>query len=268
MPKGFILTSMLDYSLSQIGFSDSEARVYIELLSIGPQPVSVIAKRTRFNRTSTYSILKALEKKGLISSFINNGVKYFSANDPNCLISYLDGKCRTLDYHRSELLSVIPKFRSLNNGIDFKRPVVSYFDGLEGVKHVMTDSLNASKYFYGYLCIDKWLDAGMEDFLADYKDFRVKQRKVQMRGIAADLPDVRRFFAENPETDRKGMTQILYLNPIEFSAMFKNEMNIYDDKVAIMHLEKGNEYGVLIESQEIASMHKVIFEMVWKGLKR
>ncbi len=259
---------MLDYSLSQIGFSDSETRIYIELLSIGAQPVSIVAKRTGLNRTSTYSILKSLEKKGLVSSFIQKGVKCFSANDPNCLISYLDGKCRTLDYYKSELLTAIPKFRSLQGVLDFNKPVVSYFDGPDGVKHVLYDSLNASRYFYAYLCIDKWLEGGMEDFLVDYKNSRIYNRKIPMKGIVADLTEVKNFFNSNYATGQKDMTELLYLDPVEFGSMFENEMNIYDDKVAIMHLDKGNEYGVLIENPEIASTHKVIFEMVWKGMKR
>lgn len=259
---------MLDYQLLQIGFTDSEARVYLELLTIGPQPVSVVAKRIHFNRTTTYSVLKSLEKRGVVSSFNNNGLKCFSANDPNCLISFLDSKCRTLDFYREELLVAIPKFRSLNNLFDFKKPVVSYFDGIEGVKHVMYDALNAVGDFYAYMCIDKWLDVGLKDFLIEYKNFRIYNRKVSLKAIVADLPQVRSFFDDNYKNGQKEMTKIHYLDPANFSSMFENEMNIYDDKVAIIHLEKGSEYGVLIENSEIAAMHKTIFEMVWKGLNR
>jgi len=49
--------------------------------------------------------------------------------------------------------------------------------------------------------------------------------------------------------------------------MFDNEMNIYNDKVALIHLDKGKEYGVIIESKEIADMHRMIFDMAWKGFE-
>lgn len=258
---------MLDYHLAQIGFTGSESRIYMELLRIGSQPVSILAKRVRFNRSSTYSILKSLESKGVVSSFNKKGVKYFSANDPNCLISYLDGKCRTLDYYRSELLNAIPKFRSLCNVYTFKRPVVSYFDGIDGVKSVMYDSLNAAEYFYAYLCVDKWIEAGMKDFLIDYKHSRVHGRRVPMKGISVDTVRVKKFF-EDDRCEEDDMTEILYLDPKNFGEMLKNEMNVYDDKVAIMHLERGNEYGVLIENSDMAFMQKMIFEMVWNWMKR
>lgn len=259
---------MLDASLSQIGFTDSESRVYMELLKIGAQPVSVIAKRTRFNRSSTYSILKGLAKKGVVSSHIRNGVKFFAASDPNCLVSYLDSKYRDLDYCRAGILSAIPKFRSLCDVFDYKKPIVSYFEGLEGAKHVMYDSLNETDYFYSYLCLDKWLKAGLREFIIDYRRLRIYNRQIPMKGIVADLPEVRQFFEENYKSRKqRELTEIRYIDPDKMDSLFNNEMNIYGDKVAIMHLEKGNEYGVLIEGHDIASMHKTIFEMVWNGMK-
>lgn len=259
---------MLDIQLSQLGFTESEARIYIELLKIGSQPVSIVAKRVGFNRTSAYSVLKSLERKGVVSSYICGAMKIFSANDPNCLVAYLESKTRILDYYRTELLSIIPKFRSLSGLLSFRRPVVRYFEGIEGIKHVMYDALNASSYFYAYLSVDKWLDSNLNDFLLDYEKFRVFDKCVQLKAIVADIPSVRSFFTENYQFANVNLTELLYLDVKDFASLFEDEMNIYDDKVAIIHLDKGEEYAVVIESDEIAAMQKTIFEMVWKGFNR
>ena len=42
-------------------------------------------------------------------------------------------------------------------------------------------------------------------------------------------------------------------------------MNIYNDKVSILHLKRGEEYGIVIENQQIANMHKIIFDHAWIG---
>jgi len=42
-------------------------------------------------------------------------------------------------------------------------------------------------------------------------------------------------------------------------------VNIYDDKVAVVSLEKGFEFGVLIESAEFAKTQKSIFDLAWRG---
>src|SRR6056297_162154 len=106
--------SMLEAKLKDIGFTEKEAKFYMELLRIGPQVVSVIAKRIGVNRTTAYSVLNSLEKKGVISSYEKSGTKQFVANDPNTLIVYVDRRCRAFDYYRDEILNLVPKYRSLN----------------------------------------------------------------------------------------------------------------------------------------------------------
>ena len=255
---------MLEEKLLQIGLNQSESKIYLELLRIGPQAVSVLAKRVSHNRTSTYSILRTLESKGLIGSYTNSNGKIFLANDPNSLVALIDRQCRTFDYYRNDILAVMPKFRELTAGLDLKKPVISYFDGLEGVKHVMYDALNAQGNFYAYIAFEKWFNSGMQDFLVEYKDTRVMSKRVPLKAIVPDTPAVRAFFKTYYDPS-DSMTEFLYLRSDENWDIFENEMNIYDNKVAIVHLEPGEEYGVVIESKAIAGMQRKIFEMAWKG---
>jgi sugar-specific transcriptional regulator TrmB len=257
---------MLDNSLCQIGFTKSEAKVYLELSRIGSQAVSVVAKKIGLNRTTTYSILKSLEKKGVVSSFRNNGIKYFSANDPNSLIGYVDRKCQTFGYYRSELLTLIPSFRSICGQYSFSPPLVSYFDGVEGVKHVMYDALNADGSYCAFLSLHRFLDYGFEDFLIHYKNSRIINKKVKLRAIVPDTPKVRAFFNKN-YSKTSDLTEILYVKNPGLIRMFRNQVNIYNNKISIIHLEKGEEYGVIIESKEVADMQRVIFELAWMGCK-
>lgn len=226
----------------------------------------MIAKRLGLNRTTTYSILKSLEKKGVVSSFRSNGMKYFSANDPNCLIGYVDRKCQTFDYYKTELLTLIPKFRDVRGEYSFAPPLVSYFEGIEGVKHVMYDSLNAKRDYCAFLSLHKFLSQGMKEFLLEYKNLRIINKKVKLRAIAPDTKEVRAFFDENYSTFPE-MTEILYVCDPALIKMFENQVSIYNDKVSIIHVDKGEEYGVIIEGKGIADMQRAIFELAWIGCK-
>lgn len=257
---------MLQGKLAEIGLSVNEAKIYTGLLSLGHQPVSIISKRVGFNRTSTYSVLRSLAKKGFVAFYNKSGITYFVANDPNCLISYIDGKCRAYDYFRSELLTLIPKYRELMSEYVFSKPIVTYYDGLEGVKHVMYDALTAKSNFFACLCLHKWFKSGLKDFLLEYKDFRIATKQVPLSAIVPDTPEVRAFFNENYDKNNV-LTKVKYLKDPKYHQLFENEMNIYDDKVAILHLEKGQEFGVIIQSKEIANMQKSIFQLAWKGLE-
>ena len=254
------MKSNLEDQLCQIGFTESESRLYIELLSLGPQAVSVIAKRALLNRTTAYSILKSLEFKGVVSSYVNENMRYFLANDPNSLVGFVDRKCRTFDYHRSNLLNLIPEFRGLTGNFSLSKPVVVYHEGIEGVKNVMYDALSAKDTFRAYVCLDKWLKFGHKNFLIEFKNIRIYDKKVPLKTIVADTPEIREFFKENYDEECE-LTNVLYVPP---SGMFENEMNIYNDKVSIIHLDTGVEYGVVIQDSQITEMHRSMFDIMWQ----
>ncbi|MBI4975593.1 helix-turn-helix domain-containing protein, partial [Candidatus Peregrinibacteria bacterium] len=249
---------MLKEHLCQIGFTDSESKVYLELLRLGPQAVSIIAKRTGLNRTTTYSILKSLEKKGVVSSYKNSTMHFFVASDPNSLIGYLDRKCQTFDYYRSELLSIIPKFRILTEKYTFKKPIVAFFDGVEGVKHVMYDALTGKSDFRAYIPIQKWFESGMKDFLIQYKNFLTSDDGLSLKAIVPDTAEVRNFFRG------KKITNVSYVKDASFQNLFEDGVNIYGDKVSVINLDKGSEYGVVIENKQFANMNKVVFDIVFQ----
>lgn len=256
---------MLIEKLAEIGLSKNEARVYVELLSMGHQPVSVIAKRVGCIRTSAYVILKTLVKKGFVAFYNRGNMNFFVANDPNCLIGYVERKCRAYDNCRNDLLMLIPKYRELMRKYAFRKPIVTYHEGFEGVKHVMYDALNSKSACFAYLCLHKWFRSGLTEFLLDYKNFRISNKRLPLKAIVPDTPEVRAFFEEHYDKENK-LTTVRYLKDEKYHKLFENEMNIYDDKVAIINLEKGEEFGVIIESKEVANMQKSIFQLAWKGL--
>lgn len=202
--------------LVEIGFSDGEAKVYLELLKIGPQAVSTIAKRLDMNRTTVYSLIRSLESKGVVGSYKNGKMKFYAANDPNCLIGYIDRKCKIFDYYRSELLSIISEFRDVSRKYEFSKPIVSYFDGKEAINQILDEALSFSGEMY--CCL---------------KD---RSGKITLEnGLKSKLTD------------------------------FKHVINVYKDKISILHKGKGNEYAVVIQSKEIADIHKIIFNVARNG---
>ncbi len=242
---------MFKEKLCQIGFTEKEAVVYLELLTIGPQAASVISKRVGMNRSTTYSILKTLIKKGILATSEKGGMQLFIANDPNCLIGYIDRKCRTFDYYREDFITIVPKFRDLGREYKFRKPVVQFFEGAEGCRHVMSDVFETKGVVHSFIPIHKYL-LPMRDFIIN---------RLQVKAIVPELPDVREFF------DGADNAELLYVPPVQLEKIFENQINIYANKVSIIHWEKGEEYGVLIESSEVASLQRLIFEMAWKGFE-
>ena len=202
----------------------------MELLKIGPQAVSTIAKRLEINRTTVYSILKSLEERGLVASYKNGSVKYFLSNDPNCLVGYLDRKCRTFDYHRKELLSIMPEIREIAGEYDFKKPIVSFFEGKEAVEQVLDDILEVGVKLY--VCLE------------------YKEESIPLSLITLEKKDIRPFFDNSCGFDWDKLKSII---------------SIYGDKLFILNLVGGNEYGIVVRSKEVADMHKKVFNVARNG---
>ncbi|MFH1533597.1 MAG: helix-turn-helix domain-containing protein [Nitrospirota bacterium] len=202
--------------LIEIGFSEGESKVYLELLKIGPQAVSVIAKRLNMNRSTIYSLIKTLEMKGAVGSCKKGKMMFYAASDPNCLIGYIDRKCKIFDYYRSELLSIIPEIRSSLQSYEFLKPIVSYFEGKEAVSQVLEEALSFSGEMY--LCL-----------------------KDESGNISFEK------------------------NVYPKSKLYNHVISVYKDKISILHKGEGNDYAVVIQSKEIADIHKIIFNVARNG---
>jgi len=72
-------------TLSQLGLSDRDVKIYTTLLRRGPMKPAELAKATNINRTTLYSIAKKLIGKGLIAEDVSLPVTQLVPSDPKQL---------------------------------------------------------------------------------------------------------------------------------------------------------------------------------------
>ena len=232
--------------LTNTGLSQKEAKVYLSLTEIGTSVVSQIAKGAGLNRVSTYDILEKLKSRGLVSFFTKQKTKYFTAIQPETLL-------QEQEKVTNDLRAVLPKLKNLAGEIS--HPRVRYFEGLEGIKAVYLDSLNSSTEILNY-CNSKEVRASWPQYEKEYIAQRAK-KKIFLRGISP----VDQYAKKLKQDDQKFHREIRLLPGNQF--LFTNEINIYDDKVAILSFKK-ELIGMIIESSEIANSQRAIFEMCWQ----
>ena len=75
--------------LKEIGLTDAEIKVFIELSKVDSAMASEIAEKVGIYRTNIYDIFEALIKKGLVSYIIKANRKHFMASKPQKLLDYL-----------------------------------------------------------------------------------------------------------------------------------------------------------------------------------
>lgn len=236
---------MLQKLFQNLGVDGKEARIYLAALEVGSSPVSSIAAKSRMNRVTTYGILEKLVKKGMVSFMIKRGVKYFHATDPELLLKEYQKRLRDLE-------KALPDLKRLYG--ETPHPKVSYFEGVEGIKTIYQDTLLARTEILNF-CNSKEIREFWPEYDDAYVSERVK-RKICLRGIAPDDEYGKRVRSQDRSMER----EIRLIPQDKYN--FSNDVNIYDNKVAIISFQH-EPIGMIIENSEIANTQRTIFEMVW-----
>lgn len=235
--------------LEQIGLTEKEAKIYLALLELREALPSVLARKASVKRPTTYVILEQLLKKGLVGHVKRGRLLYFSALDPRQLLETERDRYEKLQHALPELLQLHEKLAAT--------PKMSVFEGKEGLIKIMEDTLTAKTEI---LC---WADvAKAVECLREYYPTYIKKkvaRNLWLRGVFCYDKIALRFKKFGKQELRE-----IYLVPKE-KFPFKNEINIYDDKVAI--ISQDDEIGVIIQNQAIADTQRAIFELGFEYAK-
>jgi HTH-type transcriptional regulator, sugar sensing transcriptional regulator len=231
--------------LTAIGLTDKEARVYLSLIELGTSIVSQVATKARINRVTTYDILKRLKEKGLISTLTKNRLKYFTATDPEIVASSFEQRSKSLT-------DAVPTLKRLCG--ETAHPRIQYFEGLEGIKAIYEDTLSAKKEILNFSNSEE-IRRYWPTYDKDYVKKRAKKH-IHLKGVIPTDEAGKKVKAEDKLYNRE-----MRLLPKD-QYPFANEINIYNDKVAIISFSD-ELIGMIIQSKEIANTQRAIFQMCW-----
>src|SRR3989344_5764194 len=92
--------------LKELRLSNTEIKVYITLLELGPSLASKLSQKSKVERAVTYHILEKLIRKGLVSYVVRENRKYFSAAEPEKLKDLIKEKEASLNELIPELMKL------------------------------------------------------------------------------------------------------------------------------------------------------------------
>ena len=138
---------MHDKILSELGLTNSESKIYMELLGLGTAGIGQIMEKTGMHRRNIYDSIGRLVEKGLVSSVIVNNKKVFSPASPKRLIGLVEERKFRLDNLKERLNKIMPELdlrTKFEEGHD-----VRFFRGVEGLKTVFDHILRTGKGYIG-----------------------------------------------------------------------------------------------------------------------
>src|SRR3972149_1082140 len=246
---------MLYPDFSSLGMTDVEGQVYMTLLELGGGYVSGVAKKAKLPRVNCYHTLENLTKKGLVSYITKDKVRFYSAEPPQKIVNVLEEK-----FHYAQKL--LPDLLSITNTLTFK-PEISYYEGIEGIKSILDDTLTAKKELLGYSNLKGAAELLDKELIMNYAEKKMR-KKLKTRIICPSSEEAFDFTKNYyPKDFPIELLEILFVNPREFC--FEHEITIYDDKVAVISLNKDELIGMIFESPVYARSQTAIFNLAWLG---
>lgn len=248
---------MLEKYLQDIGLNEKESSIYIILLQIDSASVIEIAKKTNINRSTTYTVLDSLSKKGLVGEIqIGKKAKY-QAEKPERLETYIEKQKILLEEQSKRLKDIIPMLKSVQRETG-ERPMVKYFEGREGIisstEEFFTgeETNDVSYFFYPKDLVDKVLT---ETEKKRYHNIRLK------KNIRAKVL----YAYKNGELQSDAMGERLKINGDVYPITC--EISIFRDRVKISTMGKSLS-GIFIRSKDLADTLRSIFNLIYDCLKK
>ncbi|MCX6739639.1 MAG: hypothetical protein NTZ49_00220 [Candidatus Parcubacteria bacterium] len=238
--------------LQQLGLNEKEAKVYLAALEFGPTTIIDLASKSGVKRTTIHEFIEPLIHQGFIIATFSGKRKLYNAAPPESLELILQKQTQAIK-------QLLPDLKFLASK-SLQKPKIRYYEGIEGIKHIYEDLLTTKDQIYYFGTIKDEVNLVGKKFLGDW----IKKRKE--KGIKVNAIRIRG--KELPIKEWQGGEEFLrdlrYF-PTEEKDFFVN-IDIYDNKISILSSAKES-YGLIIESQELATSLKFIWRVVWNVSK-
>ena len=239
--------------LKYVGLDESESKVYLALLDLGPSNISAIAKKAKVYRPVLYKLLPVLEARGIISQVIKKKRHLYTAESPEKLKQLFDVASKTFDSALPDLMRMyVPKC---------KQPVIKFFEGQNGIARVFEDfatSLMVGSHYYRYSSIKKLYPTSSNYLPRNYSSIMKEKSKFAKGSIISN-----EYLAKG--NDRVRQNQQWKVIPASLN-IFSHGITqlIYENKVAFIDYNSNSAF--IIENKEFAEFQKSIFKLFWDRL--
>ncbi len=238
--------------LRSLGLTDSETTIYLLSLELGPVPVQDIARKAGISRMTTYTAIESLTSRGLMSSVQKGKKTLYTAENPERLISFVQGKIGEVETTMREIKASLDELKLRQRG---EKPTVKLLEGMEGLRTYLEDVVATKP---DNTCEIYSADSVFKVFSPeDLQPLRSTLTKLNVHGRAL-------YTGKLPIPARKEVKSLAITRPHKD---FRGDIFVYGNKVALSTLH-GKIITVIIESQEIADTVQALFDLAWDNEQR
>ena len=247
--------------LQNIGLTTTEGSLYELLIRLGEVSVATLIQESGLKRPTVYKALYSLEKKGLVLQRKIHKKIHVRPESPVKLEEMADKQVVALKQAKDSLAAFLPSL-ALNYTLSTERPVVRIYEGITGLKEVYNDLLTINQPISAILQAST-VDPELYQWLTTTFVRRRVRAKIHVKAIVASSTQSKEYVEKSSEEYRISRQVDAKLFP------FQHEIDIYGDKVAIIHYKKDEPLiGIVIHHPQVAATMQAWFDLSWSGLQR
>ncbi len=248
---------MLETYLQDLGLNEREAIVYIALLQVDTASVIELAKKTKINRSTTYTVLDSLAEKGLVGEIQIGKKTHYQAERPERLETFVENQKILLEEQSKKLKDIIPMLKSVTRGSG-ERPVVKFFEGRDGIvnsteEFFAGEEKNDLAYFF-------YPNDLMDNALTDEEKKRFHTIRMK-KNIKAKILYTRK----GGDLASDAMGERIRIDGKRYPITC--DIAIYKDKVRMNTMGKSFS-GIFIKSKDISDTLRSIFNLAYDNLDK
>ncbi len=242
-------------SLTKLGITPDQAKIYETLLSMATAPARLIAKKTGVGRELTYVVLGQLERMGLVERSTERKIILFKALHPRNIKIVLEQKREEVKTAEEAYQSVITAMVGDFNAAHAK-PFIRFYEGLEGLQKTYDHILKFAKTVYVLRSLYDRENPQLRDMIVQQIE---KQGEKGIRSYVL-TPHLSHMQPEKTIHNTKRNVTRKLISKEKF--VLPSQIIIYNNTVSITTMKK-EIITTVIESEDIAKTFHTLFMYMW-----
>ena len=246
--------------LGMFGLTEYEAKVYLTLLVRGAQEASKVSRSSGLPRPHTYSVLKALQMRGLVTVIPESINRYRAVpldEGLDLLIEEKEKTFLTLRQTRDRLLSEIKPKESIPSG---NQAIVTLYYGRQNVYKLVDEMFHRCERNVDIMTTAHGIVRFYKYFSDAASEFRSKS--ITVRFIAPVTPESAEFAGRLSRLVE--LRHIDQMPPIRFVLVDSKEI-LFAEYPEDDYRSTGKETGIWINQPDLARMMQTLFDNTWKN---
>ncbi len=257
---------MLEPLFQLLGLGAVEIKVYLALAGMGKASAALLAKKAGIPRSTGYTVLESLLKRGLVSREQSQEISFYVANQPDALKRMVeeekraqDGKLREKEQAVSELLPLLKSFFKREN---YSIPKLQFFEGTTNVNNMLYEYCR--NWQQSIAAVDNtWWGYQDHHFVETYREW------LDFYWASMEPAEKICLLSNRSATEKKLKNRVsrreIRVIPKEFQ--FSSTVWVVGDYVVSIMTRQQPHYAFQLQDAVFAANHRLMFQLLWHLLE-